>query len=165
MALATSLLLTLMYAFGAPLGRRVRAAEHSAVQLIRSALEPPPSEPELRRILMRGWFSFTVSDLWLLLLLAALVMLFVDWRVALALPAGGVVGRWAVDRAGLYPRGSGWYWKRFRHAAKRAEPEADPGTRRLIDDVIRSLDRLVARRGDQPVLEPVGSEAGDRAGD
>ncbi len=156
MPVAVALLLTLVYAIFSPLGARIRAAEQRALA---AALPGVPSSSAVagaRSIVDRGWTSFVASELWLLLLLAGVIVLFHTWWMAFAIPAAGVLLRLALHALDPYPSRLAWYLDRFRaqveRARGRAVAEGDAERAARAEALSSALSRLAADEGDDAVL-------------
>jgi hypothetical protein len=156
MALSFSLLLTLAYALLDPLSKRIRAAE---VRALHYSLPPNPSPGSVtaaRSLLARGWPSLVASELWLLLLLASLVVIFSIWWLAFLLPVAGLLLSAIVHRLDPYPRTLGGYLRpmirQLRGAHGKAESEGDEPRAARAQRLVEALERLEAEAGGDPVF-------------
>lgn len=156
MPVAVALLLTLLYAIFSPLGARIRAAEQRALA---AALPGVPSSSAVagaRSFVDRGWTSFVASELWLLLLLAGIIVLFHTWWLAFAIPAGGIVLRFLLHALDPYPSRLAWYLDRFlaqvERARGRAVAQGDADRAARAEALSTALTRLASEEGDDPVL-------------
>ncbi len=156
MPIAFALLLTLAYAALAPLGHRIRAAEARALGAGLPGVPSSASVAAARSLLARGWTSLVASELWLLLLLAALVAIFQAWWLALVLPVAGVGLRVLLHEVDPYPAHLAWYLARFRvqveRALTRAVAEGDGEAEARARALAAALDELAADEGEEPVL-------------
>jgi hypothetical protein len=125
MAYAAVFLFVLAYGVLTPLGLRVQWAER---HLLLSLIPPEAGARALegaRNVIHRGWPSLVASELWLLLLLAACIGVFLKWWLLLALPlAGWALGR-LLDRLNPYPRTMDWYLGHFLKQADRSRIRAE----------------------------------------
>ena len=156
MALSFALLLTLAYALLDPLGRRIRAAETRALAWSLPAEPSSGTVRAARALITRGWPSLVASELWLLLLLASLVVIFSFWWMAFVLPLAGLLLRALLDRMDPYPRHLGWYLVRLARqvegALGEAQAEGDEARTALAEALLVALQELETRAGQEPVL-------------
>jgi hypothetical protein len=156
MSLAVALVLTLLYATLSPLGVRIRAAEQRALVAGLPGVPSSSAVVAARSMLARGWTSLVASELWLLLLLAALIAIFEVWWLALVLPLAGVALRIVLHAVDPYPARMAWYLARFRTQVERAREvavaEGDTERERRARALAAALEELAADEGDQPVL-------------
>ncbi len=156
MPLAVALLLTLLYATLSPLGVRIRAAEQRALVAGLPGVPSSSAVSAARSLLARGWTSLVASELWLLLLLAAMIAIFQVWWLALVLPAAGVALRVLLHAVDPYPARLDWYLARFRTQVERARDaavaEGDAERERRALALAAALEELASDEGDQPVL-------------
>jgi hypothetical protein len=124
------------------------------------ALLPPDAGPRrieaARNVINRGWPSLAASELWLLLLLAACIGVFVVWWFLLALPAAGWALARLLDRLDPFPRTMDWYLKQFlRQAARsriRARAEGDEAAEARIVTLMAEMEACLPGLGPEPVL-------------
>jgi hypothetical protein len=137
MAYAAVFLLVFAYGALAPLGLRIRWAERRLLL----ALVPPDASSRgvegVRNVINRGWPSLVASELWLLLLLAACIGVFLVWWFLLVLPVLGWGLARLLDRLDPYPRTLDWYLGQFLNQADAARARAvadgdDAGAARIV---------------------------------
>jgi hypothetical protein len=156
MAFATVFLLVLAYGVLAPLGHRIRRAEQAVIV----ALLPPAAGARrmeaARNVINRGWPSLVASELWLLLLLAACIGVFLVWWFVLALPAAGWGLARLLDRVDPFPRTLDWYLRRFLRQAERsrirAREEGDEAGEARIVALMAELEASLPALGPEAVL-------------
>jgi hypothetical protein len=156
MPVAVAVFLTLFYAFASPLGIRIRAAEQRALVAVLPGVPSASAVTSARALLARGWPSLVASELWLLLLLASLIVLFQFFWLAVALPVVGVLLRFFLHALDPYPRRLDWYLARFRDQLEqtraRAHAQGDEDRERRAAALLSALGELAADEGDEPVL-------------
>jgi hypothetical protein len=147
MAYAAVFLLVLAYGVLTPLGLRVQWAER---QLLLSLFPPEAGARALegaRNVIHRGWPSLVASELWLLLLLAACIGVFLKWWLLLALPITGWVLARLLDRQNPYPRTMDWYVGQFLRQAERSRARAEiEGDEAAVARILRLQAEIEASR-------------------
>jgi len=156
MPVLVAVLLTLVYAFFSPLGHRIRAAEQRALVAVLPGVPSASAVTSARSLLARGWPSLVASELWLLLMLASLIVIFQFFWLSVALPVVGVLLRMLLHTVDPYPRRLSWYLDRFRRQVEqtrvRAEADGDTERARRAAYLAAALGQLAADEGDQSVL-------------
>jgi len=156
MPVAVAVFLTLVYAFASPLGLRIRAAEQRALVAVLPGVPSASAVTSARALLARGWPSLLASELWLLLLLASLIVIFQFFWLAVILPLAGVVLRFVLHALDPYPRRLDWYLAHFRQQLEetraRARAQGDEERERRAAAILSALGQLSADEGDEPVL-------------
>lgn len=158
MAYFTVFLLVFAYGVLAPLGLRIRLAEKRLLMALLPAGAGPRLIETTRNVVNRGWPSLVASELWLLLLLAACIGVFLVWWFLLALPLAGLGIARLLNRLDPYPKRMAWYLRRFLEQAERsrvrAEEEGDEAAVARIEVLKTDLEASVETVGGEPVLSP-----------
>ncbi len=157
--------LGLIYALLAPLGDRVLwVATWTTATLTPEERPGSAREAAVFEGITRGWTSFLRGDLWILLLLGAVIALFTLWWVAFVLPVLALSLRTALRFWGPYPREAGWYLERFRKGAlaharvMRKEEDAEGEAWAL--ELARALEELRDHHGEEKIPHPGLSSSG-----